>query len=426
MTMTWARRRQSRSGLVLVVVLWTAIMLLVMVSVLAQYSRLNMKLSVFSAQSVRCRWVSRAGLETAIALLYEDGTASDTLSDLWSDNDEDLVDISVNNASFTVRIVDEAGKMNINTVSKEQLMTLDTMTEPIADSIIDWRDNDDTPQDNGVETGYYRNLTYPYTARNGPFKTLRELLLVKGVTKELLYGEDTNLNGQLDYNERDGDQSPPHDNQDEVLDTGWIAFLTCYSKDDDKDADGLDRVKINQASQQELEQQLGIRSSYARWIVDNRGNGFDSLGDLIAGDSPDEPRDSSGDSDQAESIDLQTLQQIIDRVTLAGDNDNAARPKVNVNTAPKEVLMMLFPESDNDESLALNIISYRESLLLGMESIGDLLNVSGMTRDLFKQIVDQVTVRSNVFTGATVVTEAVVDRAASPDQVIYWYQGADY
>ena len=74
-----------------------------------------------------------------------------------------------------------------------------------------------------------------------------------------------------------------------------------------------------------------------------------------------------------------------------------------------------------------------------MESIGDLLNVSGMTRDLFKQIVDQVTVRSNVFTvysraratqtavsGATVVTEAVVDRAASPDQVIYWYQGADY
>ena len=119
------------------------------------------------------------------------------------------------------------------------------MLEEIADAIIDWRDENDTPEGLGVEGGYYESLTFGYSARNGPFKTLRELLLVRDMTDDLFYGEDTNLNGELDYNERDGDLSPPLDDGDDVLDVGWAAYLTCYSAVDDIFAHLLARVTID-------------------------------------------------------------------------------------------------------------------------------------------------------------------------------------
>ena len=431
--------RGHRRGMILVMVLWTVVLLLILGAGVTQYYRLDMKRTVFAAQSVRCQWASRAGLETAIAVLNEDDRAADTLTDDWGDPDEaavDLKDVTLGDAEFTVRVVDEAGKLNVNTATKEQLMGLPYMEEPIADAILDWRDEDDTSNDSGAEAGYYQNLTYPYRIRNGRFKTIRELLLVKGVTEDLLYGEDGNLNGSLDYNERDGETTWPNDNQDDVLDQGWIAFLTCWSRDDNLDASGEARINVNNASQSDLEQQLGLPAAYARWIVDNRD--FDGLGDLLADDSPDEPdEDVASVQDQALPLDLQTYQRILDRITVAEGDE--AGPKVNVNTAPEEVLATLFEDEQTGRTAALNIIGYRKGLAYGMESIGDLLNVQGMTRQRFKKIADSVTVRSNVFTvyslarashtevsGATVVTEAVVDRAQSPCSILYWYQGASH
>jgi len=421
--------------MVLVAVLWTAILLLLIVGSLVQYSRLDMKVSVFSAQTVACKWASRAGIETVAAILSEDSHISDALDDLWSNNDTDLVDVPLGSAAFTVRVIDEAGKLNINQATQSQLLSLPGMTEEIADAILDWRDRDMDMRENGAEIGFYRNLDYPYDARNAPFKTMRELLLVKGVTPDMLYGEDTNFNGLLDYNERDGDASLPLDNNDDTLEQGWIAYLSCYSKDDDTDAEGQDRVNVNQASLEDLQQDLGLSRGHAQWIVDNRGNGFRSIGDLIANNSPEEPVEARGN--QAQPLDVLTYQQIVDSVTIAQGRNRPA--KVNVNTAPKEVLVALMEARDDADSTALNIVNYRQGLLYGFESIGDLLDVDGMSRSQFKKLVDLITVRSNVFTvysraramqtaisGATVVTEAVLDRTESPCQIAYWYQGASY
>jgi general secretion pathway protein K len=425
----------NRQGMVLVAVLWTTILLLIIVGSVVQYSRLDMKVSVFSAQSVACKWASRAGVETVAAILSEDSHISDALDDLWSNNDTDLVDVPLGSAAFTARVIDEASKLNINQATQSQLLSLPGMTEEIADSILDWRDRDMDARENGAEIGFYRNLDYPYDCRNAPFKTIRELLLVKGVTPDMLYGEDTNFNGLLDYNERDGDASLPLDNNDDTLEQGWIAYLSCYSKDDDKDADGQDRVNVNQASLDVLQLDLGLSLAHAQWIVDNRGNGFRSIGDLITNNSPEEPVEAR--DNQAQPLDLLTYQQIVDSVTIAQGRNRPA--KVNVNTAPKEVLVALMEAQDEAEVTALNIVNYRQSLLYGFEGIGDLLDVDGMSRSQFKKLADLVTVRSNVFTvysraramqmaisGATVVTEAVLDRTESPCQIAYWYQGASY
>ena len=43
---------------------------------------------------------------------------------------------------------------------------------------------------NGAESDYYGSLSPPYAPRNGPPVTIEELLLVRGVTPQLLFGLD--------------------------------------------------------------------------------------------------------------------------------------------------------------------------------------------------------------------------------------------
>jgi hypothetical protein len=151
-------------------------------------------------------------------------------------------------------LIDESGKINVNEIlsfelddydSREMLMYLPNMTEEIADSILDWIDDDNTMREFGVETDYYETLEFPYEARNGKLESIEELLKVAGVTTELLYGEDANRNGLLDPNENDGDESLPLDNADGVLNPGWASFLTTESVELNLRFDGEDRINVN-------------------------------------------------------------------------------------------------------------------------------------------------------------------------------------
>jgi type II secretory pathway component PulK len=246
-------RQYQRKGLVLIGVLWTVVVLMVIVAVLGRTSRLDMRVTMARVDAVRGKWACRAGLEKAIAVLNEDETENDTLLDTWSDNAEDFNDVMLEGCLLNIRVVDEASKLNINVITKDQLMGLPYMMEEIADAIIDWRDTDDMPGEAGVEGGYYEGLEFGYRARNGPFQTIRELLLVKDVTDDLFYGEDTNFNGLLDYNERDGDETPPDDDGDDELDLGWIDYLTCYTPEEGTNA----KVNINTAPEAVLTALLG-------------------------------------------------------------------------------------------------------------------------------------------------------------------------
>ena len=412
-------------------VLWLKIILLAIVAISAQNSRLDFKVRVLGTEELRCRWACRAGIEKAVGILNEDSRESDDLTELWSDNDEDFNDVVLEGCHFAVRVIDEASKLNVNTATKEQLMELPNMVEDIVDAIIDWRDDNDSVSGLGVEGEYYETLTYPYKIRNGPFRTIRELLLVRGVTEELFYGEDTNFNGVLDHNENDGEQTPPNDDANGELDLGWIEYLTCYSYDNDTDAEGESRININQGSQRSLESSLGIKSSHAQWIVDNRS--YDSIADLISNNSPKEPQ--SGNSNNAQPLDLQTFAGIADMITVGGQS---AEAKVNINTASAYVLSALLGGGDSGMQLAEQVITFREEQLYGMESIADILEAGDMSVDMFKKIADLVTVRSDVYTircfatadrasgdGLTIRTETVVDRSSTPYKTLYWYQGAN-
>ncbi len=257
---------KSRKALVLVTVLWVVIILTVIVASVSWSSRLDTKICIAAVDGLRLKWACRAGIETADAVLNDDLKQSDSLKDLWSENDIDFNDIKLEGCKFDVRVFDEASKLHINTVTKDQLLALPEMTEEIAEAIIDWRDADDTPSQAGVESGYYRNLRYGYTIRNGPFRTIRELLLVKDVTNELFYG-----NRNVPLIRRDT-AARLNDIRYGTINKGWIEYLTCYSYDRNRDADGQRRTNINSADENALRRSLNIKKSQAKWIVQNRGS----------------------------------------------------------------------------------------------------------------------------------------------------------
>jgi len=397
---TTAGTRRKNKGLVIIAVLWMVVVLMVMSAILGRKSRIDMKVCMARMEAVRCKWACRAGIEKAMAVMNEDETENDSLLDLWSDNPEDFNDVMLEQCFFTVRVIDESSKLDINTATKEQLLGLPDMVEEIADAIIDWRDSDDLPSGGGVESGYYESLTYGYLARNGPFRTLRELLLVKDVTEELFYGEDTNLNGRLDYNERDGQISPPMDDGDDELDVGWAAYLTCYTSSGNVS-------DSNQSSEGQSQQSSNQQQS--------SGNDGRSSGNT---------QQSSGNNQQSSGNNGQD-----------SESANQGPVKININTASDVVLAALLGGGDEAERIAQSIIAYRNTLVDGIEDVSELTEKGVLDEDVFEQLEQYITTSSDIFTircfatadrngvsGTTLQTEAVVDRSSTPFKIIFWYQ----
>jgi general secretion pathway protein K len=98
--------------------------------------------------------------------------------------------------TYGVRMIDEGGRISLNRADEALLRKVfETLglkadeQEEITDAIIDWRDSDDLHRLHGAEDEYYMKLPEPYHAKNGPFDSVDELLQVRGITRELFYGQ---------------------------------------------------------------------------------------------------------------------------------------------------------------------------------------------------------------------------------------------
>ena len=104
--------------------------------------------------------------------------------------------IELGKGGFSYSIHDENGKLNINIIPRATIvkmlelsgLSMGSLRDTIADSILDWRDKDNLHRFNGAEDDYYRTLSPPYECKDGFFDSIEELLWVKGMTKEILYG----------------------------------------------------------------------------------------------------------------------------------------------------------------------------------------------------------------------------------------------
>ncbi|OQA02424.1 MAG: Helix-hairpin-helix motif protein [Planctomycetes bacterium ADurb.Bin412] len=436
---------RRRAAMALVLVLWVLVILTVLIVAMAQNTRLENAIRMAAGDRVTARWAARAGIHQGLGLLRQDGGTTDGLYDSWYENPGRFQEVPLFSASFTVLadrfklnhefsygLEDEAAKVNLNTAGREAILALPEMNETIVAAILAWRN---TRRVSGGETDSPTIQTIVESALQIPsltsFLTIREAGLLPEVNRKILYGEDTNRNGVLDTNENDGDRMDPPDNEDGRLDRGLLAYVTVYSYDWNRDGRGRRRININTAPLAVLETELELSYPHALWILENRVVKMKSIASLLMVDkAPEQGTGLAGGSEEAEPLDLQTFRRIADRITVTDEDRIPGR--ININTAGKAVLQTL---PGITEPLAINIVEARTALSEGYTSIAELLLVPGITIDLFMDIAELITVRSNVFTirscgraertGIQHTVEAVVDRGQDPPMVLYWKE-CDY
>jgi type II secretory pathway component PulK len=308
-------------------------------------------------------------------------------------------------------LTDEAGKINLNSASEEMLLRLPGMTAELAASIIDWRDADSEITPGGAEDEYYLMLPQPYNCKNAPLETVDEILLIKGASKELLYGEDTNLNSVLDNNENDGDQSDPPDNRNGRLDAGFYNYVTVYSAEANVDSQGNQRININDArSRADLQSALLKVVSEDRALeIMNRVPMNPSFSNVLQ-------------FYYATGLKAEEFSQIADRLTTR--NEDILPGLVNVNTAPKAVLLCLPGLEDSDVEALLS----RRNSGKGLDSIAWVTEV--LSREKAVAVGSYITTRSFQYSADIVAIagngraykryRAVFDISQTKPQLAYW------
>lgn len=269
------RSLRQRRGSILLLVLFIIPVLALGAYSFTHWMRAEAEGAVTHLELTQARWLAHSGIERVQALLSDPALLEPGAVDLVNSPEEFarvVVTSTFRNKQGAFSIVapplvptsrdirygleNESAKIPLHRrqmllrgdpdEQRERLMQLPNMTPEAADGILDWIDKDDEPREFGAEADYYLSLANPYSPRNAPPRTIGELLLVKGVTPWLLYGEDANLNGLLDANEDDGAKTWPPDNADGVLDRGWHPFLTVYSAASNLAPNGEPKINLNE------------------------------------------------------------------------------------------------------------------------------------------------------------------------------------
>jgi type II secretory pathway component PulK len=265
-------RRLRREGYVLLAVLIVIVVLSLMAYRFTDSMGAEYRAAVRTTDIARSRAAALSGIHYAASLLSNTDSFTNTLNSspttdnpglfsgqvVWTDPKNSqrqaqftIVSVAVlSQGNFETRnaVIDEGGKLNINALITQDktgvvlynaLMKLPNMTEDIAAAIVDWVDADDNAgsasngASSGAEDAYYMALANPYHCKNGPLNSLDELLLVKGVTPQLLYGSDQNQNGLSDEANGTG------------LTRGWSDYLTINGRTIAVDSTGQLKIWIN-------------------------------------------------------------------------------------------------------------------------------------------------------------------------------------
>ncbi|MFA6216153.1 MAG: hypothetical protein WDL87_00665 [Candidatus Omnitrophota bacterium] len=203
----------NKKASILIIALWSLFLLTVFAVQLGFGVRQKLTLTKRLEERAQLYSIAEAGARKAIALmLKETEKKSHALKEPWSNNPDYFKMIKVGDGMGNIcynagtqqqsvaealryGIVDEERKININKSDIRVLSRIfiaagvldEEHAQELAASIIDWRDADSalSLSMGSAEDAYYKNLKYPYDAKNADFEVLDELLLVKGMTQAL-------------------------------------------------------------------------------------------------------------------------------------------------------------------------------------------------------------------------------------------------
>ncbi len=467
----------AERGLILLIVLWMMVVLAILGTSYYHLSTLEFLTTKNDLDKFEAELLAESALYLAFADLTEENAEGHTdLSGDWAGAGQLFEEATLGKGFFQIYtddvnseeggtcfgLRDENSKLNINTATKEMLEKLPGMNSARAAAIVDWRDSDSEVTSGGAEEEYYSELSSPYSPRNGEFKTLGELLLVKDITPGRLYGEDANRDGILQTAENDRNKNDPPDNGDGKLDRGLLPYITLYSYVKNVNAGGEKRLNVNTAAAEQLKERLKGKvpdSKIDKFITAREKTKVKEITDLIASSSNSENQSGNSASSGTETEDnrksaasessSQSANAETDSTTSEGKlsaeamltedefkeacddlttKDEEIIPGVvNVNTAPKEVLLCLPGITD---SLAEAILARRGADEQAFTSTGELISLEGMNLDTFKELFPLVSVRSCVFEARAVgylsdskayaSIQAVIDQSGAKPKFLYY------
>ena len=328
-------------------------------------------------------YAARAGFEWMLAVLRTDQTSFDSIGESWSEPIDGQIEDGIqlgNLLNYRVTVTDEAAKVNVNTADVGLLTNLlmlaganpeDAATEELANRIVEGQ----------------------------PYRTVRDLARVEGMTAQLLYGVQQQQTDTASAGSAGGVSADESENQPQQQ--GLVALATIYSVDTNTDANGQPRVNINTAETGQLTQIQGSNNQpvftqgEAESLIQQRDfERFAALVDVQA--VSDELfnsireritiEDTGGDTKPEEETNTQQGQG------ENRENDGAAQEEaeqVNINTADVETLQSL---EGIDQGIAERIVNHRESVGT-FQNVDAIKEVKMLTQEEFRGIVDKVTLK---------------------------------
>lgn len=192
---------KSEKGVALLMVLWVLTILMVIVLSFSFMARTETHATLAFKERMEMKYLAEAAIQRGIQEIFymkqNPQLAQLEGSDIWK-TDGTPYSGRLGEGDYAVRITDESGKIDINTLNDTSGIILKTLlinmgvqdenADTIVDSILDWKDADDLVRLHGAESDYYMSLPNPYKAKNANFDTLEELVLVKGMSYDIFFG----------------------------------------------------------------------------------------------------------------------------------------------------------------------------------------------------------------------------------------------
>jgi len=372
-------------GAALVIALFAVTILTAIVVAFAGVARTDVLLAGNRGAAVRAFYAAQSGLNYCRVVLAADDPATDAATDEWAQVADNPLGLDIPGVTVNAVIEDESARLNVNTATREQLTALPGMTDEAADAILDWRDADDDPRPLGAESDYYLTLPSPYEAGNGPFETVEELRLVRGVDRESFEG--------------DGSETSP----------GWRNLITVRSGERNVDQAGRPRLNLRVADAGQLAARLGDLLT---------------AGELAAVERRirQQPPQSLAEVMTIADVPWRKLAAILDRVRV--DDRDFAEGAVNLNTTSEPVLQAIGLPAE----VAAAITERRATEPL--QSKGELAAIGGVTRDMMAAVADRTATKSSVFRITASAREdgralgagvfALLDRSGQSPRLLMW------
>jgi general secretion pathway protein K len=165
-------------------VIWSLVMLASIATGFAYAVRHETRYAGDLASIARAEAASEAALRIAVLAL-----GSSDQDARWP-ADGRKHDIPWPDATVSVRVYSESGRIDLNRAPRELLIGLfqqllpDADAETLADTLIDWRDANDQPLADGAELADYARAGYSYGPTNRPFDSVHELSQVMGFDRD--------------------------------------------------------------------------------------------------------------------------------------------------------------------------------------------------------------------------------------------------